>query len=414
MRLGVGLPHQRADGTSFTATEIMQRAQLIEAVGFDGIWVPDSIGRLATPRPDPLMWLLLAGAATTRVELGTAILQVPLRGTVELAQRLLTLHATTSKRFTAGVGACSTQADFDAVGADYTARFRTLSHALPTMRRLFQGEQVDHASLHPWPDTLGGPAIVIGSWASGPWVVRAAREYDGWMASGALTSFRVLSEGIKRYRDAGGRRALVSTIDVDLTARMSRFQTTIESTCVASPPPRPSVSNGLRTSASTMPCYGRRFRGMRSSRGTTTKRIRLRKSFARFARWSTLAQPRVGVERLAHAIADTLNGAGRHHPGWRSGKRHIERFVEQQVVELRVDGLPLAGVRLRGNRSDELLVHRTGVSLVVHRRCERDARREQRAGLQLSATSQRDEQSGVHLVVDLVLPTDSSRFMMLF
>jgi alkanesulfonate monooxygenase SsuD/methylene tetrahydromethanopterin reductase-like flavin-dependent oxidoreductase (luciferase family) len=218
MRLGVGLPHQRADGTSFTATEIMQRAQLIEAVGFDGIWVPDSIGRLATPRPDPLMWLLLAGAATSRVELGTAILQVPLRGTVELAQRLLTLHATTSKRFTAGVGAGSTQADFNAVGADYTGRFRTLSQALPRMRRLFQGELVEHASLHPWPDTVGGPPIVIGSWASGPWVVRAAREYDGWMASGALTSFRVLSEGIKRYRDAGGRRALVSTIDVDLTA----------------------------------------------------------------------------------------------------------------------------------------------------------------------------------------------------
>ena len=49
-------------------------------------------------------------------------------------------------------------------------------------------------------------------------VVRAAREYDGWMASGALTTFRVLAEGIKRYRDAGGRRALVSTIDVDLSA----------------------------------------------------------------------------------------------------------------------------------------------------------------------------------------------------
>jgi alkanesulfonate monooxygenase SsuD/methylene tetrahydromethanopterin reductase-like flavin-dependent oxidoreductase (luciferase family) len=218
VKLGVGLPHQRADGTSFTATEVMDRARLIESVGFDGIWVPDSIGRLATPRPDPLMWLLLAAAGTQRVELGTAILQVPLRGTVELAQRLLALHAVSRGRFTVGVGAGSTQADFTAVGADYEARFRTLAQALPKMRRLFRGERVDDADLHPWPDAIGGPPIVIGSWASGQWVLRAANEYDGWMASGALTTFRVLAEGIKRYRDAGGKRALVSTIDVDLSA----------------------------------------------------------------------------------------------------------------------------------------------------------------------------------------------------
>src|SRR5215472_7134491 len=124
MRLGVGLPHQRANGTSFTAEEVMARARTIEAVGFDGIWVPDSIGRLHTPRPDPLMWLLLAGAATSRVELGTAILQVPLRRTVELAQRLLTLHAVTNGRFVAGLGAGSTLADFNALGVDYEARFK--------------------------------------------------------------------------------------------------------------------------------------------------------------------------------------------------------------------------------------------------------------------------------------------------
>ena len=218
MRLGIGLPHQRADGTSFTTDEVMARARAIEAAGFDGIWVPDSIGRLQTPRPDPLMWLLLAGAATRRVELGTAILQVPLRRTVELAQRLLTLHAVTGGRFVAGLGAGSTVADFNALGVDYEARFKTLADALPRMKRLFRGEEVDSASLHPWPDAVGGPPIVIGSWESGPWLVRAAREYDGWMASGGMTSFHALAMGIQRFRDAGGKRAMVGTIDVDLAA----------------------------------------------------------------------------------------------------------------------------------------------------------------------------------------------------
>jgi hypothetical protein len=47
--------------------------------------------------PDVLAWLTAAGASTERIELGTAILQVPLRHPVELAQRLMSVHA--SARF---------------------------------------------------------------------------------------------------------------------------------------------------------------------------------------------------------------------------------------------------------------------------------------------------------------------------
>jgi len=40
----------------------MARARLIERVGFDGIWIGESIGRAVTARPDVLTWLLLAAA----------------------------------------------------------------------------------------------------------------------------------------------------------------------------------------------------------------------------------------------------------------------------------------------------------------------------------------------------------------
>ena len=61
--------------------------------------------------------------------------------------------------------------------------------------------------------------MLIGSWSSGPWVARAAKEYDGWMASGRYTrGMTGLVDGIKRYRDAGGRRALVANVLVDLSA----------------------------------------------------------------------------------------------------------------------------------------------------------------------------------------------------
>jgi alkanesulfonate monooxygenase SsuD/methylene tetrahydromethanopterin reductase-like flavin-dependent oxidoreductase (luciferase family) len=222
MRLGFALPHQKPDGSALTAADVAARSQLIERIGFDGIWFGDSISRGSRPRPDPLMTLAVAATATQHVELGTAILQVPLRYPVELAQRLLTLHGLSGGRFSAGLGAGSTRDDFLAVGADYDARFTTLSDALLTMKQLFNGEHVGTATLSPWPNTLGGPPILIGAWHSGPWLRRAAHDFDGWIASG-LTSFKLIAEGIKRYREAGGKRALLGTISVNLRAPSNRL-----------------------------------------------------------------------------------------------------------------------------------------------------------------------------------------------
>ena len=213
----MSLPHAQPDGSAPTAADVLRRARLLERIGFDGIWLGDSIGRGPRPRPDPLLWLAIAAAATERVEIGTAILQVPLRGAVELAQRLLSLHGLSGGRFVAGLGAGSTRADFEAVGADYEQRFRALSEMTAIMRRLFAGEQVGAANLQPWPNTLGGPRVMIGSWHSGPWVRRAATDFDGWIASG-LTSFNAIAEGLRRYRDAGGQRAVLGTVSVDLSA----------------------------------------------------------------------------------------------------------------------------------------------------------------------------------------------------
>jgi alkanesulfonate monooxygenase SsuD/methylene tetrahydromethanopterin reductase-like flavin-dependent oxidoreductase (luciferase family) len=199
----------------------MRRAKLIERIGFDGIWLGDSVGRMQFPVPDSLLWLSAAAAGTQHIELGTCILQVPLRRPVELAQRLISLHALSGGRFAAGLGSGSTLADFQAVGVSYEERFHMLAEALPAIKRLCAGEHVGAAHLESWADSGGGPPILVGSWHSGIWVTRAAHDYDGWLASGMFTTFRQLREGIQRYRDAGGKRALVSTIRVNLHAQNS-------------------------------------------------------------------------------------------------------------------------------------------------------------------------------------------------
>ena len=84
------------------------------------------------------------------------------------------------------------------------------------MRRLWRGDQVGAANLTPWPAALGGPKLLIGSWGGKQWIPRAAKDFDGWIASAAKTSFSALADGIRRYREAGGARAIATNIAVDL------------------------------------------------------------------------------------------------------------------------------------------------------------------------------------------------------
>jgi alkanesulfonate monooxygenase SsuD/methylene tetrahydromethanopterin reductase-like flavin-dependent oxidoreductase (luciferase family) len=217
MRLGVNLPMTAADGGPLNGDGLIEGARMIERAGFDGLWCFDAIGR-GFILPDPLIAVSLAASVTERISVGTCILQVPLRRPVELAHRILTAHLACRGRLLLGVGAGSTRADFEAVGVDFDARMRELDAALAVMRRLWRGETVGAASLTPWPAALGGPPVLIGSWRGKLWITRAATEFDGWIASAAKTSYATLADGIRRYRDAGGRRAIVTNIAIDLTA----------------------------------------------------------------------------------------------------------------------------------------------------------------------------------------------------
>ncbi len=217
MRLGVNLPMTAPDGSPLTGDGLIGGARMIEGAGFDGLWCFDAIGR-GFILPDPLIAVSVAATATERLTVGTCILQVPLRRPVELAHRVLAAHLVCRGRLLLGVGAGSTRADFDAVGLDFDARMRDLDDALVVMRRLWRGEHVGAAGLTPWPSALGGPPVLIGSWRGKHWITRAATEFDGWIASAAKTSYATLAEGIRRYREAGGRRAIVTNVPVDLAA----------------------------------------------------------------------------------------------------------------------------------------------------------------------------------------------------
>jgi alkanesulfonate monooxygenase SsuD/methylene tetrahydromethanopterin reductase-like flavin-dependent oxidoreductase (luciferase family) len=194
-------------------------AHRIEASGFPGIWVGDSLGR-GRPTLDPLTALAALATATERVELGIGVLQVPLRHPIELAHRVQSVQALSGGRLRLGVGSGSTEDDFVLLGYDYSQRFRTLMQSLDIMRQAWRGEAVNTGgTLSTWPGCEGGPPILLGAWRSPRWITYAAKQCQGWTPSGRYSSWDDLEHGMRIYRAAGGTNAVLANVAVDFANR---------------------------------------------------------------------------------------------------------------------------------------------------------------------------------------------------
>jgi len=209
MRIGiVTMPRPSARPVGARVIDIARR---VEALGFAGLWVTDAFGR-GFPTIDPLVLLGTVAGVTERIELGTCVVQLPLRHPVEHAHRVQSLNLLSGGRLRFGIGSGSTKADFDVVGANYERRFKTLPAYLETMQHAWKGE----AGISVWPGTEGGPPVLLGAWRSARWIDLAAHRCQGWIASGIHTSWEDLEVGLGMYRAAGGTRAIVANIITDL------------------------------------------------------------------------------------------------------------------------------------------------------------------------------------------------------
>src|SRR5204862_1383147 len=84
------------------AAPLLALAERAEGLGYDSIWVGDSV--IARPRHEPLTLLSAVAARSRKAELGTAVLLPALRNPVVLAHGLATLDQISECRFILGAG----------------------------------------------------------------------------------------------------------------------------------------------------------------------------------------------------------------------------------------------------------------------------------------------------------------------
>src|SRR5260221_1820793 len=93
MKLGIVLPYSSAD-MSLPIDRVLEA----ERLGFDSVWTSEAYGSDAVA---PAAWVL---ARTTRIKVGTAIMQMPARTPAMTAMTAMTLDALSGGRFVLGIG----------------------------------------------------------------------------------------------------------------------------------------------------------------------------------------------------------------------------------------------------------------------------------------------------------------------
>jgi len=109
-------------------------AEAAERAGFTSIWVPQVPGDF-----DALTAIALMGAATTRIELGTAVVPIQTRHPVAMAQQVLSSQAVCGGRFTLGLGASHHWIVADMLGLPYDRPARQMRHYLEVVNTALAG-----------------------------------------------------------------------------------------------------------------------------------------------------------------------------------------------------------------------------------------------------------------------------------
>jgi alkanesulfonate monooxygenase SsuD/methylene tetrahydromethanopterin reductase-like flavin-dependent oxidoreductase (luciferase family) len=112
-----------------TKEQIISLAQYAEALGYDSLSVNDHIV-FHTSWLDAIATLSAVAAATTRILIGTSILNIVVRNPVVSAKALAAIDILSSGRLFAGVGPGSHRGDYDACGIDFSERWPRFSEAL--------------------------------------------------------------------------------------------------------------------------------------------------------------------------------------------------------------------------------------------------------------------------------------------
>lgn len=167
---------------------VQSEARLAEALGFTGCYFTEHHQQPAIPAA-PLTLAAATAAVTSRIQVGTAIIVLPLYHPVHVAEDVATIDRISGGRFVLGVGLGYQAVDFDAFDVPVRQRVSLFEESTEIIRRLWTEDRVSFAGkrfrlkdvhLEPRPVQDPHPPLWLAG-GSDDSIKRAARLGDAWI-----------------------------------------------------------------------------------------------------------------------------------------------------------------------------------------------------------------------------------------
>ena len=237
LRLGAKLPHS---GPLPARLGLVRMAAKLEAAGFDSLWVSDHVvfphtvrsrypfapdGRVTWPVDvdyiEPLVTLSAITSVTSKAELGTSVLILPMRNPVLFAKQAACIDVLSGGRLVLGVGAGWLREEFSALASDFDARGAVLDEWLDIARECWTGSAGPYEGrfyrleepIYCRPVPVRTPPVLIGGMSRRA-LERAGRIADGWLAQFSMEDLSedAVGAGVDALRasaETGGRNLRV-------------------------------------------------------------------------------------------------------------------------------------------------------------------------------------------------------------
>jgi probable F420-dependent oxidoreductase len=199
MQIGFGAPVSGSWATPGNQIEIAQRA---DHLGYSTLWTysrilfPDApkeraLGPVYRSVHDPVVIVAFLAAVTSKIRLGTAIVNLPFYAPIVLAKAFNSIDIVSGGRLDAGLGLGWEPEEFEAAGAELARRGARSEEYVACLRAIwtqdpveFSGEfySIPRGHVDPKPVQQPHPPILLGGGAEKA-LQRVGRIADGWISS---------------------------------------------------------------------------------------------------------------------------------------------------------------------------------------------------------------------------------------
>ena len=184
-------------------------AKRVEDLGFDMMFCGDHVYHNA-PLPECLINIMDMAAVTSRITLGSCVLQLPMRDPSVTAKQIATIDRLSGGRFIFGAGVGGEyEREWEAVDVERKTRGRRMDEYLEIMQRLWKGEEMSFegefrklhdVTLTPKTAQPGGPPIWIGGRSDA--AIKRSIRFNGWI--GYASSVRRARESVQKAKEFAG------------------------------------------------------------------------------------------------------------------------------------------------------------------------------------------------------------------